>query len=167
VAIVVSCSDSRAPAELLFDQGLGDLFVVRVAGNVLDPVVTGSVEFAAETFGTALVVVMGHSHCGVIATTVDRLVTGAAASSNVKEIVDRIRVAIEGVVRPAFSAPGAAREALLEEAARANVSHSARRLRAESALLAARIEQGRLRVVGAQYSLETGRVDFFDGAAGA
>lgn len=163
VAIVLSCSDSRAPAELVFDQGLGDLFVVRVAGNVLAPVLVGSVEFAAETFATSLVVVMGHSHCGVIATTVDGIVSGAAASSNVKEIVERVRVAIEQVVRPAWSKPGVEREAILEAAARANVSHTAQLLRETSPLLATRIRQSKLRVVGAQYSLETGLVDFFDG----
>jgi carbonic anhydrase len=163
-AIVLSCSDSRAPAELVFDQGLGDLFVVRVAGNVLAPILVGSVEFAAETFGTPLVVVMGHSHCGVIALTIDRIVSGAGASSNVKEIVERIRGAIEGVVRPASSGPGAAREAILEQATRANVSNTVRQLKEASPLLAERVGDGRLRVVGAQYSLETGLVDFFDGA---
>ncbi len=163
VAIVLSCSDSRAPAELVFDQGLGDLFVVRVAGNVVAPVLVGSVEFAAATFGTELVVVMGHSHCGAIATTVDGIAAGKAVSDNVRDIVGRIQPAIEGVMRAALAQPGSDRAALLAAATRANVRASADQLRCGSEILRDLIARGKLLVVGAEYSLESGVVEFFDG----
>lgn len=163
IAIVLSCSDSRAPAELVFDQGLGDLFVVRVAGNVVAPVLVGSVEFAAATFGTELVVVMGHSHCGAIATTVDGIAAGKAVSDNVRDIVGRIQPAIEGVMRAALTEPGFDRAALLAAATRANVRASADQLRRGSELLRDLIARGKLLVVGAEYSLESGAVEFFDG----
>ncbi|MDF2691744.1 MAG: carbonic anhydrase [Labilithrix sp.] len=163
IAIVLSCSDSRAPAELVFDQGLGDLFVVRVAGNVVAPTLVGSVEFAAASFGTELVVVMGHSHCGVIAATFDCIAGGRAVSDNVRDVVERIRPAIEAVVQPAPTPLPADRAALLAAATRANVRASADQLRRGSKLLGDLIDRGRLLVVGAEYSLETGEVHFFDG----
>lgn len=165
IAVVLSCSDSRAPAELVFDQGLGDLFVVRVAGNVIAPSLVGSVEFAAASFGTELIVVMGHTHCGVIAATVDGLVAGKAFSDNIRDIVERVRPAIEHVVRRGSSIPDPVeRASLLAAATRANVRASTDHLRHESKLLADLAHDGRLVVVGAEYSLETGAVDFFDGA---
>jgi carbonic anhydrase len=167
IAVVLSCADSRAPAELVFDQGLGDLFVVRVAGNVVAPSLVGSVEFAVTSFGTELVVVMGHTHCGVIAATVDGLVAGKAFSANISDIIDRIRPAIEHVVRPLPSVSGPVdRAALLSAATRANVRASAQQLRRGSELLADLSARGRVVVVGAEYSLETGDVDFFDGVPG-
>lgn len=166
-AVVLSCSDSRAPAELVFDQGLGDLFVVRVAGNVVAPSLVGSVEFAVTSFRTELVVVMGHTHCGVIAATVDGLVGGSALSANISDIIDRVRSAIEPVIRPLTAIPDAVeRASLLAAATRANVRASADQLRRGSTLLAELVARGRLVVVGAEYSLETGEVDFFDGVPG-
>lgn len=157
-ATVLSCSDSRAPSELVFDCGLGDLFVVRVAGNIVAPSLVGSIEFAAETFGTELVVVMGHSRCGAIAATVDALTRGtSAASENVRDIVERIAPSIIPVVERG----GPAKE-LLAAATRANVRASANHLRHASSIIERRIAEGRLQVVGAEYSLETGVVDFFD-----
>jgi carbonic anhydrase len=156
-AIVLGCSDSRVPAELVFDQGFGDLFVIRVAGNVVAPSQVGSVEFAAETFGTRLVVVLGHSQCGVVIATLEFL-SGRAAnhSRSVGSIVDRVRPSVESVLS---ASPGTG---ALDAAVRANVRASADHLRHGSALLERLIRDDGLIVVGAEYSLETGLVDFFD-----
>jgi len=162
VAIILSCSDSRAPSEILFDQRLGDLFVVRVAGNVVAPSLVGSVEFAAATFGTQLVVVMGHSHCDAIEATVRTIGAGKVVSDNIRDIVDRIRPAIEEIVWPSFVRPGLDHAAVLAAATRANVRASANQLRHGSRLLEHLISRRQLVVVGAEYSLETGEVDFFD-----
>ncbi|MFO0666941.1 MAG: carbonic anhydrase [Polyangiaceae bacterium] len=157
-AIVLSCSDSRVPSEIVFDCGLGDLFVVRVAGNVAAPSLVGSVEFAAATFGTQLVVVMGHTGCGAIAATV-RALSGdsPSLSENIHDIVERITPA----VRPLLSA-GTSGSELLRLATRANVLQTAEHLRRGSRMLEDYIRTGKLVVVGAEYSLETGAVDFFD-----
>ena len=160
-AIVLGCSDSRVPAELVFDQGFGDLFVIRVAGNIVAPSQVGSVEFAAERFGTRLVVVMGHSQCGAITATLEELANGkASASGNLRSIVDRVRPSVATVLA---SARGADPASLHGEAVRANVRASADHLRHGSALLERHIEKNGLLVVGSEYSLETGVVDFFDG----
>jgi carbonic anhydrase len=158
-AIILGCSDSRAPAEILFDQGLGDLFVIRVAGNIVAPSQVGSVEFAAERFGTRLVVVMGHSSCGAVAATIEAVKhPGGSASQNVRSIVERIRPAVEPLVQTALE--GAA----LERAAiRANVLAAANHLRNGSVILERLIREHELLVVGAEYDLESGVVDFFDG----
>jgi carbonic anhydrase len=160
-AIILGCSDSRVPAELVFDQGLGDLFVIRVAGNIVAPSQVGSVEFAAERFGTRLVVVLGHSMCGAIYATLEELGRPAANQSpNLRSIVDRVRPAIEGLLdTPLRGDP----DALVHAAVRANIRASASHLRHGSALLESRIQKDGLLVVGAEYSLETGVVDFFDG----
>jgi carbonic anhydrase len=157
-AIVLSCSDSRVPSELVFDCGLGDLFVVRVAGNIVAPSLVGSVEFAAETFGTELVIVMGHTRCGAIGATLDTLLGGPQAPSpNVRDIVDRIAPSVRELVRP-----GVPKAELMEPAIRANVRASVNHLRHASRLLEARAQAGHLQVVGAEYSLETGAVTFFE-----
>jgi len=157
-AIVLSCSDSRAPAELLFDCGLGDLFVVRVAGNVVAPSIVGSIEFAASTYGTELVVVMGHTRCGAIAATIDALAGGTHDhSENVLDIVDRIAPSIAELVCDVVPD-----EAIARKAMRANVRASTSHLRHASRTIESRIAEGRLMVVGAEYALETGTVDFFD-----
>lgn len=160
-AIVLGCSDSRVPAEIVFDQGLGDLFVIRVAGNIVAPSLVGSVEFAASRFGTRLVVVLGHSQCGAVIATLEDLQQPATdASKNLRAIVDRIRP----VVAPLVGAPRDDPDALLEHAVRANVRSSAAQLRHGSELLERLIREDGLVVVGAEYSLETGEVEFFDGA---
>ncbi len=160
-AIVLSCSDSRVPAEIVFDCGLGDLFVVRVAGNVVAPSLVGSVEFAAAKFNTQLVVVMGHSNCGAIAATLDELrQPGAHLSDNVRDIVERIAPAVVGLVEA-----GLPEEELVPAATRANVRNAASHLAHGSRVLERRIAEGRLSVVAAQYDLRTGVVDFFDGPA--
>ncbi len=160
-AIVLGCSDSRVPAELVFDQGFGDLFVIRVAGNIVAPSQVGSVEFAAERYGTSLVVVMGHTQCGAILATLEELTGGAASTSgNLRSIVDRVRPSVSTVIA---AARGEDPNALVSLAVRANVRASVDHLRHGSALLERLIERNGLLIVGAEYSLETGVVDFFDG----
>lgn len=160
-AIILGCSDSRVPAEIVFDQGLGALFVIRVAGNVVAPSQVGSVEFAAARYGTRLVVVMGHSQCGAVCATIEELQRSAAQPSrNVRAIVDRIRPAIEGLLTTNLANDP---EALYQEAVRANVRASVNQLRHGSEVLERLIDEDGLLVVGAEYSLETGVVDFFYG----
>jgi carbonic anhydrase len=162
-AIILGCADSRAPAETIFDQGMGDLFVIRVAGNIVAPSQIGSVEFAAERYGTRLVVVMGHSHCGAIAATVEGMqpTDQVPKSRNLLSITDRIAPVVAPLMNTELAKD---RAALLRAATRANVSASADHLRHGSRLLEdLRLNNGLL-VVGAEYDLETGVVDFFDGA---
>jgi len=160
-AVVLGCSDSRVPVEIVFDQGVGDLFVIRVAGNIVAPSQIGSVEFAAERFGSRLVVVLGHSLCGAVQATVEAVQRpGSLGSRNLHSIVDRIRPTVEGLLA-ADPAKGAA--ALMQETVRAHVRVSADHLRHGSELLERLIEEDGLLVVGAEYSLESGVVDVFDG----
>ena len=164
-AIVLGCSDSRVPAEIVFDQGLGDLFVIRVAGNIVAPSLVGSVEFAADSFGTRLVVVLGHSCCGAIQATLKELERPSEnRSPNLRSIVDRIRPAIEPLMRTAREGDDEElRESLAERAVRANIQASANKLRHGSPVLEQLIREDGLLVVGAEYSLATGLVEFFDG----
>jgi len=166
IAIILGCSDSRVPAEIVFDQGLGDLFVVRVAGNIVAPSQVGSVEFAAERFGTRLVVVLGHSQCGAILATIDELRRPAEHQSrNLRSIVDRVRPAVASLLDTGLRDDPVA---LVREAVRANIRASADHLRHGSPVLEHLIQKDGLLVVGAEYSLETGEVEFFDGVpAGA
>ena len=161
IAIVLGCSDSRVPAEMVFDQGLGDLFVIRVAGNIVAPSQVGSVEFAAARFGTRLVVVLGHSQCGAIQATLEVALGHATPQSrNLRSIVDRVRPSVEAMLSGREAGdPGA----LMREAVRANVRVSANHLRHGSELLEQLIRTDGLLVVGAEYSLESGAVEFFDG----
>ena len=162
-AIILGCSDSRVPAELVFDQGVGDLFVIRVAGNVVAPSQVGSVEFAAERFGTQLVVVLGHSMCGAIEATIEELGRPSREqSANLRSIVDRVRPSVEPLLETELANSP---DVLLHHAVRANIRTSANHLRHGSQILEQLIQKGRLSVVGAEYSLETGKVDFFDGTA--
>jgi carbonic anhydrase len=165
-AIILGCSDSRVPAELVFDQGLGDLFVIRIAGNIVAPSQIGSVEFAAERFGTPLVVVLGHSRCGAIVATLEEAVRPAQNQSpHLRSIVERVRPAVEPLLATELRHD---HEALIGHAIRANVRLSANQLRHGSQILEQRIGRGELLVVGAEYSLATGAVEFFDGVpAGA
>ena len=160
-AIILGCSDSRVPAEIVFDQGLGDLFVIRVAGNIVAPSQIGSVEFAASKFKTRLVVVLGHSQCGAVCATVEELKRpDSEQSQNIKSIVDRIRPSVEP-----FKATELWNDdsALVEQAMRANVRASANQLRHGSTLLENLSDNEGLLIVGAEYSLETGKVEFFEG----
>src|SRR5580698_4531710 len=157
-AVVLGCSDSRTPVEILFDQGFGDLFVVRVAGNIVAPSVVGSVEFPTAQFGTRLVVVMGHTRCGAVSATVKAIQTGRGPESkNIRSITDRIAPHIEGLVRSGDT------DGIVREAVRANVRASVDHLRHGSRLLEELVIAGRIAVVGAEYELETGAVHFFEG----
>lgn len=159
-AIILGCSDSRVPAEIVFDQGLGDLFVIRVAGNIVAPSQVGSVEFAADRFGTPLVVVVGHSQCGAILATLEAMRSpGGMKSSNLRSIVDRVRPSITPLMDTEIARDEAK---LVKHAVRANIRASVNHLRHGSQLLENLILRGELMVVGAEYSLETGVVDFFD-----
>ena len=159
-AIILGCSDSRVPAEFVFDQGLGDLFVIRVAGNIVAPSQVGSVEFAAARFDTRLVVVLGHSQCGAILATLEELQRPTENQSrNLAAIVDRIRPSVAGLL--AAHGKGDS-EALVTRAVRANIQASVDHLRHGSPVLEQLIQDEGLLVVGAEYSLETGVVDFFD-----
>lgn len=158
-AIILGCSDSRAPAELIFDQGLGDLFVIRVAGNIVAPSQIGSVEFAAEQFGTQLVVVLGHSQCGAISATLEQLQHPTAMRSpHLHSIVRRIQPAVQALLETELKND---HDALKAQAVRANIRASVNQLSHGSEILETRIAAGQLKVVGAEYSLETGAVDFF------
>ncbi len=160
-AIILGCSDSRVPAEIVFDQGLGDLFVIRVAGNIVAPSQVGSVEYAAEWFGTRLVVVMGHSMCGAVLATIDQLGRPSEVQSpNLRSIVNRIRPHVRNLMDTELRHD---HKSLVHHAVRANICASADHLRHGSELLEQRIQNDGLMVVGAEYSLETGVVEFFDG----
>jgi carbonic anhydrase len=160
-AIILGCSDSRVPAEIIFDQGLGDLFVIRVAGNIVAPSQVGSVEFAAAAYSTRLVVVLGHSQCGAILATVEELrAPNPNRSRNLGAIVDRVRPSVEGLMATELRNDP---DALVTQAVRANIRASVNHLRNGSQVLEDLIRHEGLLVVGAEYSLDTGQVTFFDG----
>jgi carbonic anhydrase len=160
-AIILGCSDSRVPAEIIFDQGLGDLFVIRVAGNIVAPSQIGSVEFAAERYGTRLVVVLGHSSCGAIMATLEELGRNTREQSpNLRSIVNRVRPSVQPLLSTSLAND---HEALVHHAVRANIRMSADHLRHGSEMLEQLILDAGLLIVGAEYNLETGVVEFFDG----
>lgn len=160
MAVVLGCSDSRVPAEIVFDQGLGDLFVIRVAGNIVAPSQLGSVEFAAARFETSLVVVLGHSRCGAVEAALDHVHGARSTSPNLLSIVDRI---LPSVATLSEVSRGVSRDQLWAAAVRANVRSSANQIRHGTRALESLIATGKLRVVGAEYDLMTGVVEFFDG----
>ena len=159
-AIILGCSDARVPAEIIFDQGLGDLFVIRVAGNIVASSQVASVEFAAARFGTRLVVVLGHSQCGAVLATLEAIQQPTAQSRNLRSIVDRVRPSVEALLATELRHDP---DALVRQAVRANIRVSANHLRNGSDVLEKLVQEDGLLVVGAEYSLETGIVDFFDG----
>lgn len=164
-AIILGCSDSRVPAEIIFDQGLGDLFVIRVVGNIAAPSQIGSVEYAATTFGTRLVVILGHSQCGAIHATLEQLQNpNADRSPNLRSIVDFIRPSVEPLLDQGL---GRETDDIVDKAVRANVRTSSEQMRRGSGMLENLERDEGLIIVGAEYSLETGLVDFFDGMPGS
>ena len=164
-AIILSCSDSRAPAEILFDQGLGDLFVIRVAGNIVAPSQVGSVEFAAATTQAQLVIVMGHTECGAIKATLDAIEgKKSVPTENIQSIVGRIRPHIEGLILRKTRSPK--HEQIWRDAVRANVLASTDHLRHGSRFLEELVREKKLEIVGAEYCIETGLVDVFDNPFG-
>jgi carbonic anhydrase len=158
-AVILGCSDSRVPVEIVFDQGLGDLFVIRVAGNIVAPSLIGSVEFAAQRFGTRLVVVLGHSRCGAVLAALEEGPPDAGQSRNLNSIVERVRASID---EENATAPSDGPEDRVRHAVRANIRASARQLRHGSGVIERLEREDGLVVVGAEYSLESGVVDFFD-----
>jgi carbonic anhydrase len=162
-AVILGCSDSRVPVEIIFDQGLGDLFVIRVAGNIVAPSQIGSVEFAAEQYGTRLVVVLGHSRCGAIMATLSEIQEPANIQyrppHSIHSIVNRIKPSIQGLLSTELRYDP---EALLRHSVRANIRASAGHLRHGSQIIEQMVEKDGLLVVGAEYSLETGLVEFID-----
>ncbi len=159
-AIILGCSDSRVPTEIIFDQGLGDLFVIRIAGNIVAPSQIGSIEFAVETFQTPLVVVLGHTHCGAVAATLNQIrQPQASRSQHLRSIVECIRPAVEPLSEIRTNL---AYERLLERAIRSNVRMSVNQLQRGSSFLEEMYDSGSLWIVGAEYSLESGEVDFFE-----
>ncbi|MEO0367592.1 MAG: carbonic anhydrase [Pseudomonadota bacterium] len=157
-AVILSCADSRVPPEHIFNCGLGELFTIRVAGNLVAPTLVGSIEFACESFGTPLVVVMGHSQCGAVNATLDALINKTEAPSpGLESIVQRISVGIKDLVDEASNKSV---EALMPQAIDVNIDHSVQKIIERSVLLEKRVENQELEIVGANYSLETGRVEF-------
>ena len=162
VAVILGCSDARVPAELVFDQGFGDLFVIRVAGNIVAPSQIGSVEFAAARLGARLVAVLGHSNCGAVAATLEELEQPMEnRSPNLSSIVDRIRPSLDTLSEQQLNADA---DTLMEHAVRANILASVHNLCEGSAILEQLVKDDGLMVVGAEYSLSTGVVEFIDGA---
>lgn len=161
-AIILSCSDSRAPSEIIFDQGLGDLFVIRVAGNIIAPSLIGSVEFAVATYDTPLVVVMGHSRCGAVTATLDTILHDrTSATEHIHDIVERISPSVSEVLTPT-ARQNLNHEELLKKCITANVENSVKQLRHGSQLIEEYCTKGILKIVGAEYSLETGWVHFYN-----
>ncbi|MES1930123.1 carbonic anhydrase [Salinisphaera dokdonensis CL-ES53] len=159
-AIILGCSDARVPAEIVFNQGLGDLFVIRVAGNIVAPTQIGSIEFAAAKFGTPLVVVLGHTQCGAVTTTLDELQQPTENQSpNLRTIVDRVRPSVEQLLETDLASD---RHALIRAGVRANVAKSVQRLRNGSDILEQLITDKQLTIIGAEYAIETGEVVFLD-----
>jgi carbonic anhydrase len=159
-AIVLTCSDSRCPAEMIFDQGLGDLFVIRVAGNVVAPSLLASIEFAAANFGSAVVLVLGHTQCGAVTDTVQhaRDPLTPLLSPHLEELVGRIRPAVETALRSVpLDHPD-----LLQNSIRENVFRSMRLIRSQSAIVNDLVKANRLWVQGAILDLSTGRIDFLN-----
>jgi len=152
-AVVVGCSDSRTPPEILFDQGLGDLFVTRLAGNVADDAALGSIEFAVAKLGARVVVVLGHEKCGAVTAAVDTVNTGSVPPAHLASFVDAIRPAAESVK----GQPGDP----VDNAVRANVKGIVEKLKASNPVLAPLVQSGELEIVGARYDLDSGKVEFF------
>ncbi|MEZ5648384.1 MAG: carbonic anhydrase [Alphaproteobacteria bacterium] len=156
-AIVLCCSDSRAPVEMIFDQDIGDLFVIRVAGNIIAPSLVGSVEFAASTFGSTLVLVMGHTHCGAVTATLDHIEGAKAlASENIHDIISRIKPQIFSIAQR----HDLSHDEKLDQAIEANVRNSVNQLSHSSRLIEDLVRQGKIKIIGAILNLATGQVAF-------
>lgn len=161
-AVLVSCSDSRVPPELLFGRGLGELFIVRNAGNTMDNVAQGSVEYAVAELGVPLIVVLGHERCGAVAAAVSVVERNTTFPGSIGTMIEPI---IPAVLKAKAQLGGKAvddPEALLDASVQENVRRVVRRLRTSEALLLEPVRTGKLKVVGARYDLDDGKVDFFD-----
>ncbi len=148
-SLVLSCLDSRIPPEIIFDQGIGNIFVARVAGNVEDPNILGSMEFATKVKGTKLIVVMGHNHCGAVKGAVDDAELG-----NLTQLVDQIK--------PAFTGDTSNIALLLDETSKNNVKTTIEHIVKDSPVIAELIKEGKVKIVGAYYDITKGQVSFFE-----
>lgn len=160
-AVILGCSDSRVPAEIVFDQGLGDLFVIRIAGNIVAPSQIGSIEFAIEQFASPIVVVLGHTQCGAISATVKAMTQPAheMQSNHIGSIVKRIKPCVAELLKSNLIQD---QDALISSACKANIRASVNQLTHSSEFIENMVEQQKLAIVGAEYDLETGIVHFFD-----
>src|SRR5436309_2894667 len=150
-ATIVSCSDSRVPPEIVFDQGLGDLFVVRVAGNVIDDHALGSIEYAVDHLGVRLIVVLGHQSCGAVKAAKETIAAKSKAPGHIQSLVTAIQPAVEATAKGD-----------LEATIKANVKDVAQALRSSTPVLKPKVDSGDVRVVGAYYNLDTGAITFLD-----
>ena len=150
-AVIVGCSDSRVPPEIVFDQGLGDLFVIRVAGNVVDDEALGSIEYAAEEFKLPLVVVLGHERCGAVKATIDALEKGGEVPGHIKSLVEAIKPSVEKAKEQTGD--------LLDNAVRANVQRVVAQLKTTEPILSELVSTSKIRIVGARYDLDSGTVE--------
>ena len=151
-AVILSCIDSRAPAELVFDQGIGDIFSVRVAGNIINEDILGSMEYACKVAGAKIVVVMGHTKCGAVTAACNHVELGNITPllNKIKPVVDTIDVE-----------PGNMHDDVIEDVAQLNVGLSINRIRKESQILSEMEKNGEIEIVGAMYDVETGLVEFY------
>ena len=154
LAVIITCSDSRVPPELIFNQGLGDLFVVRVAGNVIDKVELGSVEYAVKYLNTTLIVVMGHEHCGAVEAAVKD--NGKDQHGNIEAIIDKIEPSVKKVKSKNLQG-----EELIEEVTNENIYNSSRELK-ESKVIKEALKKGNIKIVEAKYMLKSGKVEWFN-----
>lgn len=171
-AVILTCSDSRVPPTLVFDQGLGDLFVIRVAGNVVTPEQLGSIEFAVEELGSRLVIVLGHTRCGAVTATLDEILQPSPGlSPNIRALTERIRPAVESALAAVVEEGDGdepvrlseeERAAVLHDAIRRNVAKATRAIRDESETLDRLARTGELTILGAEYRLEDGSVEILD-----
>ena len=161
-AVLVSCADSRVPPELLFGRGLGALFIVRNAGNTVDTVAMGSIEYAVAQLGVPLVVVMGHERCGAVDAALSVVEKNTAFPGSIGQMIEPI---VPAVLRARAEHPKASRDDLLDQSVRANVVRVVDRLRNSEALLRDAVRGGKLKIVGARYDLDDGKVEFFGGNA--
>ena len=150
-AIIVSCSDSRVPPEIVFDQGLGDLFVIRVAGNVIDDQSLGSIEYAVDHLAVRLIVVLGHQRCGAVKAAKETIAAKGKAPAHIQSLVMAIQPAVEATVNGD-----------LEATVKANVKDVVQALGSSTPILKPKVDSGELKVLGAYYSLDTGSVTFPD-----
>ncbi len=150
-AIVIGCADSRVPPEIVFDQGLGDLFVLRVAGNVIDDHSLGSIEYAVDHLAVRLIVVLGHQSCGAVKAAKDTIAAKSEAPAHIQSLVTAIQPAVEATLNGD-----------LETTVKANVKNVVQALRSSTPVLKSKVDSGEVRVIGAYYSLDTGAVSFLD-----
>ncbi len=156
-AIVVTCSDSRVSPELLFDQGLGDIFVVRVAGNVVDPVALGSIEYAAEHLQSPLVFVLGHEKCGAVSATLETLETKGKAEGNIGEIIKKIMPAAVAAKKK-----GGTKDDILEAAIKENIKNTSKEIMQKSTIIQHLVHENKLNIAAGEYSLQTGHVEMVE-----